>query len=396
MGTGKSKNLKKVLDAVPSGYLVDANWFTSHGIAYETFRDYVKRGWLERVHRGVFRRPVPSPSTSSAIDWKGNYILDSTNFIAYYGFVIQENAMSKSTISTRELFKMFPDQETARVYLESRRWADGVSCPHCGGENITARKGKRLGYYRCRDCKEEFTVRTGTIFERSHVKLDQWIHAMYLVVTARKGISSMQLAKEIGVTQKTAWFVLGRLREACGDDFDKLSGIIEIDEAYVGGKEANKHANKKLKAGRGPVGKVAVMGARERGGKTVATPVANADGATARAFTTATVEAGSTVYTDESTIYKRIPFEHDSVNHSAGEYVRDDVHTNGMESVWALLKRSIHGTWHHVSPKHLHRYVNEASMRLNEGRCQRHTLDRLDSFADSSFKHRITYKELVA
>ena len=304
--------------------------------------------------------------------------------------------MSKSTISTFQLFEMFPDQDAARVYLEGRRWAHGVTCPHCGGDKITARKGKRLGYYRCRPCAEEFTVRTGTIFERSHVKLHKWIYAMYLVVTARKGISSMQLAKEIGVTQKTAWFLLGRLREACGDDFDQLRGIIEMDEAYIGGKESNKHKGKKLNAGRGPVGKVPVIGARQRGGKTVAMPVANADMKTATAFAEAAVAEGSTVYTDDSKIYGKLPFAHDSVNHSANEYVRGDVHTNGMESVWALLKRSIHGTWHHVSKKHLPRYVNEAAMRLNEGNVKRHTLKRLDDFADNAFRHRLTYKELIS
>src|SRR5947209_18485294 len=150
--------------------------------------------------------------------------------------------MSKSTISTFELFAMFPDQETARVYLEARLWPDCPRCPVCGlGERITARAG---GYYRCNQCKEDFTVRTGTIFARSHVPLHKWIYAMYLLVTARQGISSMQLAKEIGVTQKTAWFMLHRLREACGKDFDKLKGIIEVDETFIGGKEANKHANK--------------------------------------------------------------------------------------------------------------------------------------------------------
>lgn len=131
----------------------------------------------------------------------------------------------KVTISTAELFRLFTDVESARKYLESRLWPEGPKCPVCGlGERITARKG---GYYRCNQCKEDFTVRTGTIFERSHVKLHLWLYSMYLLVTARKGISSLQLSKEIGVTQKTAWFILHRLRDACGDDLAQLSGIIE-------------------------------------------------------------------------------------------------------------------------------------------------------------------------
>jgi len=139
--------------------------------------------------------------------------------------------MSRSTISTFQLFEMFPDQDSARVYLEGLLWPHGPRCPVCGtGDKITARKG---GYYRCRQCQEDFTVRTGTVFERSHVPLHKWVYAMYLLVTARKGISSMQLAKEIGVTQKTAWFILGRLREACGSDIGKLAGVVEIDETYV-------------------------------------------------------------------------------------------------------------------------------------------------------------------
>src|SRR5208282_154774 len=176
--------------------------------------------------------------------------------------------MSKSTISTFQLFEMFPDAESARLFLESRIWSDGVTCPSCKAkENITTRKG---GFYRCNPCQLDFTIRTGTIFERSHIPLHKWIYAMYLLVTARKGISSLQLAKEIGVTQKSAWFMLQRLREACNDDHSKLKGLIEIDETFIGGKEANKHEKKKLNAGRGPVGKTTVLGMRERGGKTLA------------------------------------------------------------------------------------------------------------------------------
>src|SRR3954462_12988157 len=218
--------------------------------------------------------------------------------------------MSRSTISTFQLFEMFPDQETARAYLEARLWPNGVRYPHCGlGERITTRKD---GFYRCNQCKEDFTVRTGTIFERSHVPLHKWIYAMYLVVTARKGISSMQLAKEIGVTQKTAWFVLGRLREACGDKFEKLSSIVEIDETYVGGKEAKKHADKKLHAGRGAVGKTAVLGMRERGGRVVAIPVETTDSSVIHDEIRLHVEPGSTLHTDEFASYRGIGgFKHE-------------------------------------------------------------------------------------
>lgn len=183
--------------------------------------------------------------------------------------------MAPGTISTFELFQRFPDAESARLYLESRLWPSGPVCPECkGGQRITARKG---GYYRCNVCDLDFTVRTGTIFERSHVPLHKWVYAMYLLVTARKGVSSLQMSKEIGVTQKTAWFMLQRLREACGSDplpgGSKLDGDVEVDECFVGGKEANKHEWKRLHGARGGVGKIAVLGLRERGGRTLAFPI---------------------------------------------------------------------------------------------------------------------------
>jgi len=305
--------------------------------------------------------------------------------------------MSKSTISTFELFNLIPDAETARLYLESRLWPNGVTCPTCAGrERITNRKGD---FYRCNRCEPTFTVRTGTIFERSHVPLHKWVYAMYLVVTARKGISSMQLAKEIGVTQKTAWFMLQRLREACSGKMDKLSGLIEVDECFVGGKEANKHESKKLRMGRGAVGKIAVVGLRERGGRTIAFPVENTDKEALQGAVLDNVEIGSQVMTDEASGYQGVDglfYSHATVNHGAGEYSREGVHTNGIESVWALLKRGVYGTWHHVSAKHVARYVNEVTFRLNAGNVANHTLARLDSFIAAVDGQRLTYKRLTA
>jgi len=301
------------------------------------------------------------------------------------------------TISTFQLFKLFPDQESARLYLESRLWPNGVKCPICAsGERVTTRKD---GYYRCNACREDFTVRTGTIFERSHVPLHKWVYAMYLLVTSRKGISSLQLSKEIGITQKSAWFVLQRLREACGTDIAKLGGIVEVDETYIGGKEANKHESKKRRMGRGAVGKSAVVGMRERGGRTVAKPIDDADNANLHRAIHMHVEVGTTVYTDEARAYSGLGglfFQHATINHGAGEYVRNGISTNSIESVWAVLKRGLHGVYHHASSKHLGRYVNEFTFRLNDANVKRPTLERLDSLVTATIGKRITYKELTA
>lgn len=309
--------------------------------------------------------------------------------------------MSKSTISTFQLFQAFPDEEAARLYLESRLWPDGPVCPFCGKQERVYSYSER-GYYRCEACERvKFTVRTGTILERSKVPLHKWLYAMYLVVTARKGISSLQLAKEISITQKSAWFVLHRLREACStpEVIAKLKGIVELDECFIGGKEANKHEHKKLRAGRGPVGKTAVLGMRERGGRTLLCPVNERTMQAITARIHGNIELGTQLYSDDGIVFSDLDglfFKHESVNHSAGEYARGAASTNSIESVWAVLKRGVYGTFHHVSPKHLGRYTDEFAWRLNEGNVKNHTLERLDSFVGAISGKRLTYARLIA
>lgn len=300
------------------------------------------------------------------------------------------------TISTYEFMRRFPTEREARSYIENCRWHGTPTCPKCGAARRIQTRSVE-GYYRCLVCKGDFTVRTGTIFERSHVPLDKWLYTIYLLVTARKGISSLQLSKEIGVTQKTAWFMLARLRKACGNDNDSLlSGIIEADETFLGGKEANKHEQKKRHAGRGSVGKTPVLGLRERGGKTKAVVVEKVDSSTIKGHVEGQITPGSDLYTDEHAAYRSVTgLNHQSVNHSAKQFVDGMAHTNGIESVWAVLKRGFYGTYHHFSRKHTQAYVDEFTFRLNEGNVKELTMERIDALLGKSVGVRLTYAGLV-
>ncbi|MPY70145.1 MAG: IS1595 family transposase [Alphaproteobacteria bacterium] len=269
---------------------------------------------------------------------------------------------------------IFSDDNKARKYLESLRWENGRFCPYCGEAERTSKVGGRAGYYRCLSCKKQFTVRVGTIFERSHIPLHKWVAAFYLMASSKKGISAHQLHRMLGITYKSAWFMAHRIREAMrpGSDFGPMGGegkTVEADETYVGGKLANMHRDKRkaVSAG-GSWGKEMVFSLVERGGsvRSVHTPSVNA--ATLRPILIAQVDRASLLVTDDAGQYRHMKrdFNHEVVNHSAGEYVRGEAHTTTIEGYFSILKRGVTGTYHHVSQQHLKRYLAEFDFRYNE------------------------------
>ena len=293
-----------------------------------------------------------------------------------------------------QLCDMFPTEESARAWFESQVWPDGRHCPRCGSTRTKKASHKKMPYW-CTDCRSYFSVKTGSVMEGSLLPLRKWVFAIYLHLTSLKGVSSMKLHRDIGVTQKTAWFMLQRIRKAWESDDGPFAGPIEVDETYMGGKERNKHKGKKLKAGRGTVGKTAVVGAKDRKtNKIKATVVKATDTKTLQGFVIATAIAGATVFTDDAAAYKGMPFDHTSVRHSVGEYVNGKAHTNGIESFWSMLKRAHKGTYHKMSAKHLQRYVDEFSGR--HGVREKDTITQMQDVVAGMVGKRLGYRELTA
>ncbi len=293
-----------------------------------------------------------------------------------------------------QLMEAFPDEQTCIDHLRAIRWADGPYCPLCGGTKIYHFSDRRT--HKCADCRQRFSIKVGTIFEDTKLPLRKWYIAIWLITSHKKGIASTQLAKDLKITQKSAWFVLHRLRYAARTKSfaAPLEGEIEVDETFVGGKNKNRHWDKRTD-GTGGAGKTAVMGALQRGGHVVARVVANVDTETAESFVDDTLASTvDLVATDESSAYRRVSQKrpHQTVSHERGEYVRGNVHTCTVDGYWGLLKRQIIGIHHWVSAKHLDRYVAESSWRYNR-RDSGEGARVNELMADAT--GRLTYKALI-
>ena len=299
-------------------------------------------------------------------------------------------------LSLLELTNLFPDDNVAEQWFVNQRWPNGVTCPFCGSDSVqTGTKHKSMPF-RCRakTCGKRFSVKTGTIMQSSNLGFQTWVFAMYLLSTGLKGISSMKLHRELGVTQKSAWHLAHRLRGAFASNNGQMTGPVEVDETYVGGKEKNKHNSKKIKGAKGTLGKTAVVGVKDRKtNKVTAEVIANTDRPTLSGFVANHTDNGAKVYTDEHSGYDWVR-NREVVRHSVKEYVNGMVHTNGIESFWAVLKRGHYGTYHHMSPKHLGKYVNEFAGRHNQRPLD--TIDQMALLASGMYGKHMSYKDLIA
>ena len=301
-------------------------------------------------------------------------------------------------ISLKKLMRMFPDDEAARKWIEAQVWPDGPYCPRCGTTNVQAGIKHKTMTHRCRECpnRPQFSMKTGTVMQGTKLGYQTWAVAIYLCVTNLKGVSSMKLHRDLEITQKSAWHLAHRLRKAFENGEPLFTGPVEADETYIGGKRKNMpKAKRAALTGRGAVGKAIVVGAKDREtNKIAARSVENTDGATLKGFIGENTASGAKVFTDEASGYQGMDFDHEAVNHSAGEYVRGMAHTNGIESFWAMLKRGYQGTYHHFSEKHCDRYVSEFSGRHNIRESD--TADQMAVVARDMVGKRLRYRDLVA
>ncbi len=301
-----------------------------------------------------------------------------------------------------EAIKYFSDPDVCLDFVAKLRWANGVACPTCGSTDVRFIKTRRIWECKSQHPKRQFSVKVGTIFEDSAIGLDKWLAAIWMIANAKNGVSSYEVARNLGVTQKTAWFMMHRIRLAMGTDSCKLSGTVEADETFIGGKSANMHKSKREKIikGRGTVGKVAVMGLLERHGhgdepsKVQTKIIADTSRQTIPPAVRQHVKAGSNLITDALSPYSDLDKEyvHEVIDH-AEAYVRGHVHTNGIENFWSLLKRAIRGTYVNVEPFHLIRYLDEESFRFNSRKVD--DVNRFQYVVSGITGKRLTYNELI-
>ena len=283
-------------------------------------------------------------------------------------------------IGLPELFRLFPDDAAAEEWFIANRWPEGLRCAHCESPNAGREGGHPQMPFHCRDCRKFFSAKTGTVMQSSKLGYQKWALAIYILTTSIKGTSRMKLHRDLGVTPKTAWHLAHRIRQCWKEQTAAFFGPVEVDETYIGGKEGNKHASKKLRAGRGTVGKTAVVDAT--------------DAPTLQGFVEAHTKDTAKVYTDEASAYTGLARAHEVVKHSVGEYVRAMAHTNGVESFWSLLKRGYIGIYCHFSRKHLHRYISEFEGRHNQRPMD--TLKQMVLMATGMEGKRLRYADLIA
>lgn len=297
-------------------------------------------------------------------------------------------------LSLVEAVRYFSDEALAEQWFIKRRWKHGIRCAHCNGRQISKCGSDRPQPFRCRTCWKYFSVRTKTLMHSSKLPYSKWAITLYLMLTHPKGISSIQLSKAIGVQQRTAWFMLHKIRNIAQSEERRFWGPIEVDEAYIGGLEKNKHSQNKLRIGRGGVGKAPVVGMWDRTtGRVLALASPTVHSGVLHEFIHQHTWIDTKVSTDDNRSYQGIHRIHGTVRHSRGEYVKGWISTNGIESFWALFKRGFKGTYHWMSVKYLQKYLNEFMVR---NRMRRYSIDRrMTLLFRESVGCSITYSQIV-